>query len=275
MSGWFRVYSELIDDPKFIKLGPELRSALLMTWCVAAENNGHLPSLEDIAIKFRLPEARTAKLLEELKHRGLIDEDDNGSTPHNWNGRQYKSDVSTERVNRFRKRHRNVSSNGDETFHETGNISSVKRNFPESVSVSSLSSSATSLELEESQKEQACGKNGAEFVEFWREYPNKIGKMDARKKFDNALKLVSFEKLMDGLRIYKNKADDRPWCNPATWLNQGRWDDQPAQIDSHANGGGNAKTPNGLTKALAKLRESIDRDTEPGEDGGEPSSRLL
>lgn len=28
---WFRVYAELIDDPKFVKLSPDLRSGLLMT----------------------------------------------------------------------------------------------------------------------------------------------------------------------------------------------------------------------------------------------------
>ena len=27
---WFRVYAERIDDPKFIKLGPELRSTPLV-----------------------------------------------------------------------------------------------------------------------------------------------------------------------------------------------------------------------------------------------------
>jgi hypothetical protein len=34
--------------------------------------------------------------------------------------------------------------------------------------------------------------------------------------------------MMIGLEAYVDKTDDRPWCNPATWLNEGRWDDQPA-----------------------------------------------
>jgi hypothetical protein len=48
----------MIDDPKFIKLGPDLRSGLIMTWCVAAASEGRLPPIEDLAIKFRMPEAR-------------------------------------------------------------------------------------------------------------------------------------------------------------------------------------------------------------------------
>jgi uncharacterized protein YdaU (DUF1376 family) len=68
------------------------------------------------------------------------------------------------------------------------------------------------------------------FDEFWELYPNKVGKNDARKAFVRIAKTqaTTFEKLMGGLRAYVAKNDDRPWCNPATWLNQGRWDDQPA-----------------------------------------------
>jgi hypothetical protein len=67
---WFRVYAELIDDPKFIKLAPDLRSGLLMTWCVAAANDGRLPPIEDLAIKFRMPEARAPKLIDDLRRHG-------------------------------------------------------------------------------------------------------------------------------------------------------------------------------------------------------------
>lgn len=258
MSGWFRVYSELLDDPKFIKLGPDQRSALVMMWCVAADNGGRLPALDDIAIKFRLSEARTKKLLDELKRNGFIDDDSNGSTPHNWNGRQYKTDVSTDRVQRYRKRQRNVSPTVSETFQETPGNGYMKRNSSVSVSVPSLSSSATSLGLEESEEEQACGENRTKFDEFWEAYPNKVGKKHVQKQFVEALKIISFEKLMDGLRLYKNKTDDRPWCNPATWLHQGRWDDQPAQQQPRG----------GVLGALDKIERDIENglDREASED---------
>jgi hypothetical protein len=106
---WFRVYAELIDDPKFIKLGPDLRCGLLMTWCVAAANDGRLPPIEDIAIKLRMPEARAARLIDELRRHGFIDEDERGLAPHNWASRQYKSDVSAERTKRYRQRQRDVT----------------------------------------------------------------------------------------------------------------------------------------------------------------------
>jgi uncharacterized protein YdaU (DUF1376 family) len=70
----------------------------------------------------------------------------------------------------------------------------------------------------------------ARFDEFWQAYPHKVGKQAAFKTFERIAKSghVTFEKLMIGLVAYSRKTDDRPWCNPATWLNEGRWDDQPA-----------------------------------------------
>lgn len=66
--------------------------------------------------------------------------------------------------------------------------------------------------------------------QFWYDYPHKIGKADAIAKLERVRKRgVSWVTLMDGLRRYvANKPVDRPWCNPATWLNQARWEDQPA-----------------------------------------------
>lgn len=66
------------------------------------------------------------------------------------------------------------------------------------------------------------------FLEFWTLFPNKVGKRDAEKAFAAALRRAPFEAIMAGLRRYVAKTDDRPWCNPTTFLNQDRWEDQPA-----------------------------------------------
>ena len=69
------------------------------------------------------------------------------------------------------------------------------------------------------------------FDEWWQIYPHRIGKLAAEKSFERIRKAgnVSFQTLVDGVRNYvRDKPPTRPWCNPATWLNQGRWDDEPA-----------------------------------------------
>jgi len=63
---------------------------------------------------------------------------------------------------------------------------------------------------------------------FWPRYPHKVGKIKARKAFVDALRRVDLETMLAALDRYIAKTDDRPWCNPATWLNEGRWDDNPA-----------------------------------------------
>lgn len=68
------------------------------------------------------------------------------------------------------------------------------------------------------------------FAEFWSLYPNKVGKGDAEGAYLKALKRADHETIMAGLRRYVAKTDDRPWCNPGTFLRQSRWEDAPAAV---------------------------------------------
>jgi DNA-binding Lrp family transcriptional regulator len=104
---WFRLYSETIDDPK-VQLLPDY---LFKTWinllCLTCRHDGLLPPIEDMAFTLRLTPEETTNRVNKLKELGLIEAVEGTLQPHNWNGRQYKSDVSTERVKRFRKQARN------------------------------------------------------------------------------------------------------------------------------------------------------------------------
>ena len=71
--------------------------------------------MSDIAFKLRVSEAAAGKAIRDLANAGLIDEFEDCYRPHNWNGRQFKSDSSTTRV----QKHRNAKRNADETLHET------------------------------------------------------------------------------------------------------------------------------------------------------------
>jgi uncharacterized protein YdaU (DUF1376 family) len=74
-------------------------------------------------------------------------------------------------------------------------------------------------------------KFGVEFDrEIWPIYPHKVGKPVALASFIKARQRASLETILAGLRVYVGKTDDRPWCNLSTWLNQDRWNDQPAQV---------------------------------------------
>jgi hypothetical protein len=93
---------------------------------------------------------------------------------------------------------------------------------------------------EENQRKNAGDKPAASvwpadaWDQFWNAYPNKVGKSVAKKSFVKIMRTGSatFEQIMDGLSAYKKiKPADRHWLNPATFLNQARWEDQPASVD--------------------------------------------
>lgn len=69
----------------------------------------------------------------------------------------------------------------------------------------------------------------AEFEVWYGGYPHKVGRASAEKAFPKARKFASLAELVVGLdRYVRTKPPDRSWCNPATWLNDKRWLDQPA-----------------------------------------------
>jgi hypothetical protein len=90
--------------------------------------------------------------------------------------------------------------------------------------------------------------------QFWQAFPNKVGKPVARKALDKARhRCPHWDDFWAGLQRYVKKTDDRAWLNPATFLNQDRWADQPAMAAagspaqtasffSEAMGGGNARS---------------------------------
>jgi hypothetical protein len=118
MNPWFRFYTSTAHDPKVQRLPDRLFKAWVNLLCLAAENDGSLPGASDCAYVLRLSDEDMNSILEQLSERGLFDESESGLKPHNWDGRQYKSDVSTDRVKRFREKKRNVSETAIETAPE-------------------------------------------------------------------------------------------------------------------------------------------------------------
>jgi hypothetical protein len=119
MTRWFRVYNDLVDDPKVQRLDPTLFKALINLWCLASTNDGVLPPIDEMAFKLRMKPEKAQQVLNDLRAAGLVDANERGTRPHNWDERQFTSDGSTSRVKRFRERRRNVSPGVSETTLET------------------------------------------------------------------------------------------------------------------------------------------------------------
>lgn len=69
------------------------------------------------------------------------------------------------------------------------------------------------------------------FGSFWIVYPRKVGKQAARKAWTKALRTTTADVILAAVVAYRddpNQPDDRTLIpHPSTWLNEGRWDDEP------------------------------------------------
>jgi hypothetical protein len=221
MSRWWRAYDESLHNPKLLALPDRVHRAWFNLLCVASKNGGVLPSTATVAIELRVTAPKAAEYITALVAAELFDEIEPGKfSPHNWNARQYKSDVSTERVKRFRNAKRNVSETPPETENREQKTDAEKKE---------TRASALAVGWPEDFREQ-----------FWAKYPNKVGKPKALAKLEAAMKRgAKWPEVSAGLdRYIREKPADRAWLNPETFINQERWLDQPANV--HGNGNRNS-----------------------------------
>lgn len=220
MSRWFRLDDDVINDPKILLLPEQMRWIWVAFLCIASKNDGKIPAIEIVALNLRVKKTKAAEYLTKLVTAGLIDNDDGAFAPHNWAGRQYKSDVTDPTAASRQKsyRDRNKNRNGERNASVT-NTDTREQNTETDTQTEKKKTRVTAL---------AEGWSEADRSMFWEVFPNKIGKADAFKAFDKASHKTTPDVLFPALQQYAAKTDDRPFCNPATWLNQERWLDRPA-----------------------------------------------
>lgn len=243
---WFRFYADALRNPKVAALSDREFRLWVSLLSVASENDGIIPPLESLkhVLKARLDHLLTG--VERLISIGLIDRLEVAYTPHNWDKFQYKSDTSTPRVTLHRAK--------VETAPDTEQIQS---------------------QIQKKKETRVTRLPSPDFDQWYSRYPNKVGKPEAQRAFAKARTKTSIESLNEGLTRYLAKTDDRPWCNPATWLNQERWTDEPAQV---ARGSPRPARTDPVRNAIASLLDKMDQSNAepPAEiEGREPTPRLL
>lgn len=231
---WFRLWHDMIDNPKIQNLPNKLFKAYINTLCIASANDprGSLPNLTKYAFKMRVKPGEAKKILEELENLRLVSNANSIFFIHDWDEHQKNSDDIAVRVQRHR-----------EKSNVTGSVTET-----ENVTETPLNNKDKERRGEEKEEERREEKNpptprkregglcGSAFDEvFWPNYPVKKSKEDARKAW---LKLNPNDELIATmLKAIKNQAKEKealnsvnafcsPWPNPATWLNGRRWEDE-------------------------------------------------
>lgn len=222
MSRWWRAYDEAASDPKLGLLSDELHRAWFNLMCIASANDGAFPPLKQMAYTLRVKPERAAAILAELHTHGLLDKTDDGFAPHNWNGRQYKTDstdpTAAERMQRYRKNKRND---------RNATVTPLRPETEADTDTESEKKETREVALDDGWPENFR-------ILFWGDWPNKVGKPKAMNELERLRKRgVAWSTIFDGMHRYiRTKPPDRPWLNPATFLHQERFNDQPAEVAS-------------------------------------------
>jgi hypothetical protein len=225
MTDWFRSWHGAPTDPKWVLIGkkagiaPAVASAIawaLFDHASQASPRGSVAGFdcEVYAAWGGVDEESVSLAVAVMRERGMIVD----GMLANWRKRQpEREDGSSERAKAWRERKKTEQS--------------TPRTHPNASERIRSTDTDTDTEIEQKKEETRVLALAPAFKDFWEIYPNKVGKPVAEKAFKAALAKAPLETIMDGLRRYVGKADDRPWCNPATFLNQERWADAPALVN--------------------------------------------
>jgi hypothetical protein len=236
---WFRFYHEALDDPKVQRLPGDTYKAWVNLLCLASRSGkrGYLPSVEDIGFALRISTDAAQALVDDLSGRGLIDDTPDGLMPHNWPERQKRSDTSAERVARYRERNA-ASNDANNSGNDTGNVTDGDEKRDGNALEKNREEKSREEQTREETPKPPKGDDGdkkpslvQQFDAFWDAYPRKVGKQAAFKSWSKINPGVALTDTI--LTAIANQKDGRDWTredgryipNPATWLNQGRWDD--------------------------------------------------
>jgi len=63
---WIKLYRDLLDDKDWHRLDPTAAKMLVSLWLLASENEGELPSVDDIAFRLRMDESKVRECLKHL-----------------------------------------------------------------------------------------------------------------------------------------------------------------------------------------------------------------
>lgn len=225
---WFRLYTEIRDDPKMWELTDLQFRIFINLLCLASEQDkngsvfGH-PSA--ISWSIRCDRRAFDRATKTLIEHNILKEIDGGFEIINWRKRQFISDDINSRVRKYRQK---------ETLHETLHETPPEQNRTDR----EFSLIENNLIFKDKPKIRKPFQYTDDFNSFWQAYPKQVGKGKAfeewRKLSGNGI--PPLEEILNALKLHTQSTQ---WTKengqyiplPATWLHQRRWDDVPALKD--------------------------------------------
>lgn len=214
---WFRLWIDILDDPKCNVSNMPYETfhlfVSLMAYASELEKNGIIRNQDDPTWRLRITPEKLKKHVKILLNLDIISQDKTGITFKNWNKRQFTSDKSTERVKRFRSAKRNVPETANETAPET----------------------ETDTETDNTMRDKKQSRCFGVFESLWERFPVKREKQKAlaefkKLKWDNGFEAIVFDAL-DRQLYYYNECKRNNQFIPEfpylqRWIKNKRWEDE-------------------------------------------------
>ena len=190
---WIKLYRDILDDIEWHELNGDDAKTLVMLWVIASESDGVLPSFKELAFRLRSTEKSIKSIVSRLGH--WLVHDDIGLI---------SDDISI-----------------SERYHDDD--AELSKGYQNGIPMKALTRSQETERETETETESA-------FARFWSAYPKKSAKPAAQKAF-KAAKVNGH--LGDVLADIESRSSGPDWAkeggkyipNPATYLNQRRWED--------------------------------------------------
>jgi len=258
---WIELHQSLRDHRKVLQAADELNItpahmvgllSLLWLWAIDNAEDGNLSHVTSrVMSRAAQWDGDCDAFVTALKRAGFIDE--GTESLHDWldytgrliEQREVKRAQNRERQQRFREKQRTNKSDKKITHTSQKNNALVS----DSTVPNSTVPNSTIKNIKSATEIQA-----ERFDQFWNTYPKKVGKEAARKSW---MRLKPNEELFNKiLAAVENATRSSQWKqekgrfipNPATWLNQGRWDDE-----LNTDGGESIGTDRGNFDGVPKL----------------------
>ena len=254
---WIQIHQQLKDHRKLLATADELEIepahmlGLLVSFWLWALDNTPSGSLEGISDRMIARAAQwngePGKFVEAMAHAGLLDVESDGNMQiHDWY--EYTGKLIDQReAEKNRSRRRRAAAAADAANDRRTTVGQTEEEPPDDrqKAVGRVNQSRQ----DQTRLKQSTPTEGdlphtptpvkepdaqeRRFSEFWKLYPKKVGKkaaLNAWKKIKPDADL--FSRIMAAVDVAKatdqwQREGGRFIPNPATWLNQGRWDDEP------------------------------------------------
>ncbi len=229
---WFRLYTDIIDDPKLSQLSDAEHRRFIHCLAIAAEQekDGKLiGTINEIAWRIRTKPEAIKNTIQKLISLNILKQNGNGYEFINWKKRQFKTDNPTDR---WRKWKSNVGSNVGQTLAPTATETETYTEHIHTTLTPTPSPSQKSVLM-------------YRFDRFWSVYPKKKSKGEAEKawksiKPDEQLLATMIATIGRAKKSWEWLREGGQYIpHPATWLRAKGWEDDIDVQD-------NSKNPQGM-----------------------------